>query len=354
MLALVVSGGTGVPAIVAVVGLMGVTVAAFAYFVRAPTPLGRVLLDEVEGLMLYMSVAERDELERLPGPGGPPVLDAARYEALLPFAVALEVEDAWTRKFTAAVGAAAAAAAAANIAWYHGGSVTESGQPQPRRRQQPQLADRVRVEPARKLVGVGRRRIVGRRGRRRGRRRAVGALEPPLRQRLPRPARSVRVMGWTLRCSSLAWCSSSSASRRWRCRACPALPSRISVSCLSPGPTNSLESDRRSCWRWRWWRSWARLVDNVTGALGARYGGASAWGVAGALLGAVAGLAFGLPGLVLGPFVGAVALELLKNPDLNRAWRVGLGTFLGLLAGAVLKSAATLLMVGVAVLAYFF
>ncbi len=96
------------------------------------------------------------------------------------------------------------------------------------------------------------------------------------------------------------------------------------------------------------------VVDNVTGALGARYGGASAWGVAGALLGAVAGLAFGLPGLVLGPFVGAVALELLKNPDLNRAWRVGLGTFLGLLAGAVLKSAATLLMVGVAVLAYFF
>ena len=94
---------------------------------RAPTPLGRVLLDEVEGLMLYMSVAERDELERLPGPGGPPVLDAARYEALLPFAVALEVEDAWTRKFTAAVGAAAAAAAAANIAWYRGGSVTDLG-----------------------------------------------------------------------------------------------------------------------------------------------------------------------------------------------------------------------------------
>lgn len=98
----------------------------------------------------------------------------------------------------------------------------------------------------------------------------------------------------------------------------------------------------------------ASFIDNVTGVLGARYGGASGWGVAGALLGAIVGLAFGLPGMVLGPFVGAVALELLKNPELGRAWRAGLGTFLGLLAGAVLKSAATLLMVGVAVLAYFF
>jgi uncharacterized protein YqgC (DUF456 family) len=89
------------------------------------------------------------------------------------------------------------------------------------------------------------------------------------------------------------------------------------------------------------------LVDNVTGPWALRRRRLK---LAGALLGAVAGLAFG-PGLVLGPFVGAVAL---KNPDLNRAWRAGLGTFLGLLAGAVLKSAATLLMVGVAVLAYFF
>ena len=39
------------------------------------------------------------------------MLDAKRYETLLPYAVALEVEDAWTTKFTLAVGAAAAAAA---------------------------------------------------------------------------------------------------------------------------------------------------------------------------------------------------------------------------------------------------
>jgi uncharacterized protein YqgC (DUF456 family) len=98
----------------------------------------------------------------------------------------------------------------------------------------------------------------------------------------------------------------------------------------------------------------ASLIDNVTGALGARYGGASRWGVIGALVGALAGLPFGLPGVILGPLVGAVVLEFVKNPDVARASRAGAGTLLGFLAGAVLKSALTLLMVGVACLAYFF
>ncbi|MDP1569593.1 MAG: DUF2207 domain-containing protein [Vicinamibacterales bacterium] len=116
----VVSGGAGIPVIVAVHGLMAVIVVVFARLVRAPTAEGRALLDEIEGLKLYLSVAEREELSILPGPGAPPVLDAARYEALLPYAVALEVEEAWTDKFTAAVGAAAAAAAATSMAWYSG------------------------------------------------------------------------------------------------------------------------------------------------------------------------------------------------------------------------------------------
>src|SRR5690606_26253947 len=89
---------------------------------------GRALMDEIEGLRLYMSVAERDELASMEGPGAPPPLDAARYEALLPFAVALEVEDAWTDRFTAAVGAAAAAEAARSMGWYVGrGPVTDLG-----------------------------------------------------------------------------------------------------------------------------------------------------------------------------------------------------------------------------------
>ncbi len=127
VLALVLGGGGGIPLVIGVLGLMVLTLVMFAVLVKAPTPAGRKLLDEIEGLKLYLSVAERDELKNLPGPEAPPALDAKRYEMLLPYAVALEVEDAWTEKFTAAAGAAAVAAATAGISWYHGSSIGNLG-----------------------------------------------------------------------------------------------------------------------------------------------------------------------------------------------------------------------------------
>ena len=126
-IALAVSGGGGVPFIIGIAVLMALVVIAFAILVEAPTPLGRKLLDEIAGLKLYLGVAERDELAGIQGPGAPPPLDAERYEALLPYAVALDVEEAWTDKFTAAVGAAAAAEATARMVWYHGGHTGNLG-----------------------------------------------------------------------------------------------------------------------------------------------------------------------------------------------------------------------------------
>ncbi|HMN46677.1 MAG TPA: DUF2207 domain-containing protein [Povalibacter sp.] len=127
LIALMVSGGAGAIGIVVIGVLCVVTLIVFAFLVRAPTIEGRKLMDEVEGFKLYLSVAERDELARMGGPDAPPPLDAKRYETLLPYAVALEVEEAWTKKFTLAVGAAAAAAAANNISWYRGGGVNDLG-----------------------------------------------------------------------------------------------------------------------------------------------------------------------------------------------------------------------------------
>ena len=118
--AFVSSGGFGIPVIIGIAVLMFISLGIFGYLIKAPTQEGRQLLDEIEGLKLYMSVAERDELKSMKGPDAPPVLDAVRYEALLPFAVALAVEDAWTKKFTAAAGAAAAAQAANSMGWYSG------------------------------------------------------------------------------------------------------------------------------------------------------------------------------------------------------------------------------------------
>lgn len=119
-LAFLVSGGDGHIAIVLIALLMLAVVVAFGRLVQAPTTAGRRLMDEIEGLRHYLGVAERDTLARLEGPTAPPPLDAERYEALLPYAVALEVEDAWTDQFIAAVGATAATEAVGRVAWYRG------------------------------------------------------------------------------------------------------------------------------------------------------------------------------------------------------------------------------------------
>ena len=126
-LAFLLGGGGGIPLIIAIVAVMVAVLITFSVLVKAPTPEGRKLLDEIEGLKRYLSVAERDELKQLPGPDAPPALDAKRYEMLLPYAVALEVEDAWTKKFTVAAGAAAVAAATAGIAWYRGSNIGDLG-----------------------------------------------------------------------------------------------------------------------------------------------------------------------------------------------------------------------------------
>ncbi len=96
------------------------------------------------------------------------------------------------------------------------------------------------------------------------------------------------------------------------------------------------------------------LADNVATLFGARKAGASGWGVAGAGLGMLVGLAFGLPGIVIGPALGAFLFELLRNPDLKRAGWAGLGGLFGFVLGIVAKSFFGMLIVGIAALAYFF
>jgi uncharacterized membrane protein YgcG len=123
----VIGGVAGALATIAITVVMIVVLVIFGWLIGAPTVAGRALMDEIEGLKLYLGVAERDELARMQGPGAPPPLDAERYEALLPYAVALEVEEAWTKKFTAAVGVAAAEEVTQNINWYHGEGISNLG-----------------------------------------------------------------------------------------------------------------------------------------------------------------------------------------------------------------------------------
>lgn len=96
----------------------------------------------------------------------------------------------------------------------------------------------------------------------------------------------------------------------------------------------------------------AIAADFLASALGAKKLGASPKAVVGATLGAIVGMFFGLPGLVLGPFVGAVVGELSAKRELLQAGKSGLGTWLGLLLASVAKLTLSFLMLGVFITAY--
>ncbi len=80
------------------------------------------------------------------------------------------------------------------------------------------------------------------------------------------------------------------------------------------------------------------VLDYYAGALGAKKFGASRGGVWGSVIGALLGfLFFNLPGLVLGPFVGAIVGELLVGRSQTDALRAGWGAFIGFLAGSLMR-----------------
>lgn len=96
----------------------------------------------------------------------------------------------------------------------------------------------------------------------------------------------------------------------------------------------------------------AFVVDIVGGLLGAQRVGASRQALIGAALGGLLGLFFGFVGLLLGPFVGATVGEFLAQRRLDSAARVGLGTGLGLLVGAIAKMALAVAMLAIFIAAW--
>lgn len=92
-------------------------------------------------------------------------------------------------------------------------------------------------------------------------------------------------------------------------------------------------------------------VDFVAAALGAKTLGASRRAMAGAALGTVAGLFFGIPGVVIGPFVGAVAGELTIDQDVARAGRAGVAAWIGFAIGMAVKVGLAFVMIGIFVTA---
>jgi uncharacterized protein YqgC (DUF456 family) len=94
------------------------------------------------------------------------------------------------------------------------------------------------------------------------------------------------------------------------------------------------------------------LADFACTLIGARLFGGSKWGLAGASGGALAGMFFSLPALILGTLLGAVAAEKLGAKRSDRAaWKSGAGAALGFLFGTVVRVACALVMIALYVVA---
>jgi uncharacterized protein len=96
----------------------------------------------------------------------------------------------------------------------------------------------------------------------------------------------------------------------------------------------------------------AFVVDLVATSMGAKRAGASGLALAGAAVGTVVGIFFSLPGLLLGPFLGAVLGEYLARRNWQQAGKAGLGTWLGIVFGTAAKLALIFTMLGIFVTAY--
>ena len=80
-----------------------------------------------------------------------------------------------------------------------------------------------------------------------------------------------------------------------------------------------------------------QVVDYITPLLGSKYSGGTSFGNRGCVAGTLLGLFFMPWGIILGPFLGAVAGEMMGGSDFPHAVRAGIGTLIGFLLGTLLK-----------------
>jgi Uncharacterized protein conserved in bacteria len=89
-------------------------------------------------------------------------------------------------------------------------------------------------------------------------------------------------------------------------------------------------------------------LDFISASLGAKKIGATPRALWGAGVGTTIGMFFGIPGLIIGPFAGAVAGELSSGKSILRSAHVGVSTWVGMLVGVLAKVVISFLMIGMA------
>lgn len=88
----------------------------FGWLMRAPTPAGRIVMDEIEGFKMYLGTAEQDRLDRMRSPELTPEV----FETFLPYAYALGVENKWCNRFAREMPREVRDQGAYHPSWYHG------------------------------------------------------------------------------------------------------------------------------------------------------------------------------------------------------------------------------------------
>ncbi len=114
------SNGIAVASGIAIAALPAMLI-SFYHLLRAPTPLGAKVMDEIEGFKLYLSVAEAERMNM----AGAPDMSQEVFEEMLPYAVALDVEKPWGEAFESWLARAAPEAQRSSHyrpRWYHGSS----------------------------------------------------------------------------------------------------------------------------------------------------------------------------------------------------------------------------------------
>ncbi len=89
------------PLVIATIALSFATMVFFAIIMRRPTLRGRKLLDEMLGFKDFLEIAEKDELNLRNPPAKTPEL----FEMMLPFALALGVDQQWSERFAGVLAA---------------------------------------------------------------------------------------------------------------------------------------------------------------------------------------------------------------------------------------------------------
>lgn len=109
--------GRWIPLAIPLIGLPFV-ISSF-FWMSAPTREGRAVLDRIAGFKQYLSITERERLDRMQAPEDTLQL----FERYLPYAIALGVENRWADRYTGLLAAAASAPGASQgFAWYSGSS----------------------------------------------------------------------------------------------------------------------------------------------------------------------------------------------------------------------------------------